>query len=141
MPSRAGKGLFHKYDYLVAALCLLAGGVTGARREDRPTGYATEMEPPVACTLTEAELREGHRTILDSVRRAVLDISPLPDGYAYRFEAISDILSQHARLVDLVRQCCAFVMCRIVVDAGRPICLEITGLPDAKAIIAGFFGS
>ena len=67
---------------------------------------------------------------------------PLPNGYAYVFEATSEILSQLARLVDLERQCCAFLTFRIVVEAGlQPICIEITGPPEAKAIIADFFGS
>jgi hypothetical protein len=31
----------------------------------RPTGYATDMELPVACKLTEAEMRERRSGILD----------------------------------------------------------------------------
>ena len=47
-----------------------------------------------------------------------------------------------ARPVYLGRQCCAFLTFRIMVGSGRqPICLEITGPPDAKAIIADLFGS
>jgi hypothetical protein len=45
------------------------------------------------------------RTILDSVRRAILDTTPLPDGYAYRFDPTSEILSHLARLVNVERQC------------------------------------
>jgi hypothetical protein len=30
---------------------------------------------------------------------------------------------------------------RITVEAGKSICLEITGPPEAKALIAEFFGS
>jgi len=97
---------------------------------------------PIACTLTDAEMRERRETVLDSVRRAVIDITPLPDGYAYRFDTTSEILSHLARLVDLERQCCPFLTFRIIVKAGRqPICLEITGPPEAKAVIAGFLGS
>ena len=100
------------------------------------------MVLPVACTLTEAELRERRATILDSVRRAVLDITPVPDGYSYRFDATSEILAQLARLVDLERQCCAFLTFRLTVGADQqPICLEITGPPDAKPVIVDFFGS
>src|ERR1035438_2562607 len=100
------------------------------------------MELSLACTLTDTDLGERRRTILDSVRRAVLDVSPLLKGYAYRFEATSEILSQLARLVDLERQCCAFLTFRIIVEAGQqPICLEITGPPEAKAVIAVLFGS
>ncbi len=72
----------------------------------------------------------------------MLDITPLADGYSYRFEATSEILSQVARLVDLERQCCAFLTFRIIVEADRqPICLEITEPPEANAVIADFFGS
>jgi hypothetical protein len=100
------------------------------------------MDLLVACTLTDDEMRERRRTILDSVRGAVLDITPLPDGYAYRFEASSENLSQLARLVDLERQCCAFLTFRIIVEAGpQPLCLEIKGPAEAKAMISEFFGS
>ena len=97
---------------------------------------------PIACTLTEAEMRERRRTILDSVRRAALDVTSLPLGYVYRFDPTSEVLAQLARLVDLERLCCPFLTFRIVVAAGnQPICLKISGPPEAKALIADFFGS
>ena len=40
-----------------------------------------------------------------------------------------------------MRQCCAFLTFRITVGTGKPICLEVTGSPDAKAVIADLFGS
>jgi hypothetical protein len=93
---------------------------------------------PIACTLTDGEMRERRAMVLDSVRRSVLDITPLPDGYMCRFEATSETLSQLASVVDLERQCRAFLSFRIIVEAGRhPICLEITGPP--AAVIADFF--
>lgn len=47
-----------------------------------------------------------------------------------------------ARLVDLERQCCAFLTFRMTVGAGpRPICLEITEPREAKAVIPDFVGS
>ncbi|MGA7848946.1 MAG: hypothetical protein WCA13_07535 [Terriglobales bacterium] len=100
------------------------------------------MEPSIACTLTETEMRERRRTILDAFRGATLNVTSLPLGYVYRFEPTSEILTQLARLVDLERQCCPFLTFKIVIEAGnRSICLEITGPLEAKAIIADFFGS
>ncbi|MGH9395585.1 MAG: hypothetical protein ACRD18_01870 [Terriglobia bacterium] len=100
------------------------------------------MALPTACTLSEAEMRERRRTILDAVRGAVLNVTPLPLGYAYRFDPTSEVLALLGRLVDLERQCCPFLTFRIVVEAGnQPICLEITATPEAKAVIADFFGS
>ena len=42
-----------------------AGGVIGLRREANGP-YAANMDLPVACALTEAELREGRKTIFDA---------------------------------------------------------------------------
>ncbi len=100
------------------------------------------MNLPVACTLTEAEMRERRQTILDSVRRAALNVKSLPLGYAYGFEPTSEVLAHLSCLVDLERQCCPFLTFRIVVEAGnQPICLEVTGPLEAKTVIADFFGS
>jgi hypothetical protein len=100
------------------------------------------MEPPIACTLTDAEMRERRRTLLDAVRGGAFDVASLPLGYAYRFAPTSEVLARLVHLVDLERQCCQFLTFRIIVEAGnQPICLEITGPPEAKAVIADFFGS
>lgn len=108
----------------------------------RSTGYAILMEPRIACSLTEAKMRKRRRTILDSVRGAARNVTPLPLGYAYRFEPTSEVLAQLGRLVDLERQCCPFLTFRIIIEAGnQPICLEVTGPPEARAVIADFFGS
>ena len=93
-----------------------------------------------SCTLNEMELRERQRTILASVRESVLDITPTADGYAYRFKSESEILMRLSTLVDLERRCCPFLTFRIVVEPQQPIRLEITGPPDAKAVI-GLFGA
>lgn len=60
-----------------------------------------DIELPVACTLTDSELRDRRRTILDSMRRVVLDITPLTDGYAYSFAPTSENLSQLAHFIGL----------------------------------------
>src|SRR6266849_5605493 len=100
------------------------------------------MELPIACNLSEGELRERRQTMLNLVRGAALNVTSLPLGYAYRFEPTSEVLAHLSRLVDLERQCCQFLTFRIVVEAGnQPICLEITGPSEAKSIIADFFGS
>jgi hypothetical protein len=99
-------------------------------------------DPPIACTLSEAELRERRRTLLDTVRRAAVRVIELPAGYAYSFSPASEILLNLCRLIDMERDCCPFLTFTLIVSAGRqPIRLEITGGPQAKAVIADFFGS
>src|SRR6516165_11628304 len=100
------------------------------------------MDLPIACMLDEAEITERRRTLLDLVRSAVLNVTSLPLGYAYRFQPTSEILPLLSRLVDLERQCCPFLTFKITAEAGnQPICLEVTGPDGAKALIAEFFGS
>ena len=100
------------------------------------------MKPPIACTLNDVEMRERRRTLLDAFRRAALDLTSLPLGYAYHFAATSGVLAQIASLVDLERQCCPFLTFKIIVAAdNQAICLEVTGPPGAKPVIADFFGS
>jgi hypothetical protein len=99
------------------------------------------VDLPIICTLTEDELKERRRVVLDTVRQAVMSVVELPLGYAYTFQPTSDVLSQLTRLVDLERQCCKFLTFSIVVEPGEaPIRLEVTGPTNAKAVIEEFFG-
>jgi len=99
------------------------------------------MDLPIVCALTETELRERRRTVLDSVRASAIDIAPILNGYSYRFAPTSEVLAQLSSLVDLERQCCGFLTFRIVVEPQQPIALEVTGPPEARAMITDFFGS
>ncbi len=100
------------------------------------------MESPIACSLSGAKLIERRKTILDFVRAAAIETISLPQGYAYHFEPTSEVLAHLSRLVDLERQCCRFLTFRIICEAGnQPLCLEVTGPPEAKPLIADFFGT
>lgn len=100
------------------------------------------MELPIICTLTEAELRDRRRTVLDSIRGAVIDIAEFPDGYVYSFQQHPETLMCLSRLIELERQCCKFLAFKIIAQPGNgPVWLEITGSPGAKPLIADFFGA
>lgn len=100
------------------------------------------MGQPIACTLNDVEMRERRRTILEAFRGAALDVTSLSLGYAYYFESTSEMLARIVSLVDLERRCCPFLTFKIIVEANsQTICLEITGPPEAKQVIADFFGS
>lgn len=99
------------------------------------------MEIPIACNLSDGELRERRETILDFFRQSLLKVRPLPLGYAYSFPPSPEVLTRLAQLVDLERQCCPFLTFKIVVEAGDlPICLEVTGTAEAKKVTADLFG-
>ena len=99
------------------------------------------MDLPIVCTLTEAQLRERRRTVLDSIRSNATETGELQNGYSYRFKPSPDIVIQLANLVELERQCCQFLTFKIVFEPTQPIVLEVTGPPEAKGVIADYFGS
>ena len=98
------------------------------------------MNIPIACTLTPAELHERRQTVLASIRNSALEIMPTSDGCVWRFSPGGDILARLATLVELERQCCAFLTFRIVVEPQQPIALEITGPSEVQPVIANLFG-
>jgi hypothetical protein len=99
------------------------------------------MEIPIACNLSDSELRERRQTILNFFRHSLLKVRPLPLGLAFSFQPSSEVLTRLAELVDLERKCCPFLTFRIVVEAGDlPIRLEVTGTAAAKRVIADLFG-
>src|SRR4030095_7907516 len=85
---------------------------------------------PIACSLTSAELQKRRRTVLETLRGAVLEVEELADGFAYSFSAEGDRFPELAAMIELERQRCPFLQFRVTVAAGHgPLTLEITG-PD-----------
>jgi len=95
---------------------------------------------PIACTLTAPELHERRATVLQKIRRAVLEVTELEDGYAYTFPSDSEWLSEVAGLIDLERQCCPFLRFRITVNENSgPLLLEMTGPEGTKEFLLNTF--
>src|SRR5262245_41106742 len=100
------------------------------------------MDIPIVCTLTETQLRERRRQVLEPFHAKTHRSEELPHGYAYTFEASNGLLVNLAELVDLERQCCRFLTFQLTVTAAdNSIRLEITGPQKAKTTIAEFFGT
>ena len=100
------------------------------------------MDLPIECSLTESELRERRTTILASMQNHVIDTTSLPDGYRYELKTDADTLPKLAELVSIEHECCRFLTFKIVVEAGSSrVRLEVTGPPEAKQMIADFFGA
>jgi hypothetical protein len=98
------------------------------------------MDVPIICTLTGPELAERRRTFLDAVRNAQIRTYRLANGYAYEFPAGAEMLEKLKTLVALERQCCQFLAFSII-EIPNTIRLEVTGSPEALAVIEDFFGS
>ena len=98
------------------------------------------MDALIACTLTGPELAERRNTILNTLGKATVRTHRLPNGYAYDFHINPEMAAQLERLIALERQCCKFLTFNIV-ETPNAIRLEVTGSPEAVAVIEEFFGS
>ena len=96
---------------------------------------------PIVCSLTESELRERRRNVLDAVRAKAVEVVAMADGYSFRFDSSPDVLRQVTQLIELEHQCCAFLTFKLIVAPQQPITLEVSGPVGSKAVIADFFGS
>lgn len=101
--------------------------------------FSSDMDLPIACTLSTAELQERKATILASVRNAVIGRSRIPDGYRYEFANHSTTLKNVCRMVELERQCCRFLNFSLT-ENKETIQLDVSGQPQALAIIEDLFG-
>lgn len=97
-------------------------------------------ELPIACSLTETELRERRSEVLGKAARAIVEVQEQEDGYAYRFRPDDEALEQLFRLVSLERKCCQFLRFRVTAEPGEgPLWLEVTGPSGAKEFISALF--
>jgi hypothetical protein len=98
------------------------------------------MSLPIACSLTDSELQERRRGILQKVRSAVVEVREIEDGYAYCFAFTGQQLTELAKLVDLEHQCCPFLRFCVTVESNNgPIWLEMTGPEGTKEFLAATF--
>jgi hypothetical protein len=98
------------------------------------------MSLPIACSLTDSELQQRRRDVVQRVRTAVAEIRELEDGFAYRFSLDSDRLLELARLIELERRCCPFLRFRVMVEPGdSSACLEMSGPEGTKEFLDATF--
>lgn len=98
------------------------------------------MSLPVACSLTDSELQERRRDVLQQVRNAVIEVQEVENGYTFSFPSDEKWVTELANLVKLERQCCLFLRFNIIVEPGDgPIRLEMTGPPGTKEFLQSIF--
>jgi|SRR5579864_6113663 len=95
---------------------------------------------PVACSLSDAELRVREEVLLAQFRAAAIAMEELPDGYAFRLPQDRKWIAAAAELIAAERECCPFLAFTLVVqpDMG-PVILQITGPPGAKEWVKTIF--
>ena len=92
-----------------------------------------DPDPPVACTLTAAELEARRQGLLPGLLQKAVDVSDLPNGLRLRFDSAPGLLLELARVMEMERDCCRFLSFDLKADPGAgPVTLEVTG-PEGTA--------
>ncbi|HVQ36781.1 MAG TPA: hypothetical protein VMS31_04585 [Pyrinomonadaceae bacterium] len=100
----------------------------------------SELALPIACILSDAELRQRRETILQKVRGAASAVQELESGYAYQFPASGVKIAELAHLIETERQCCPFLKFQLTIEPGEgPMQLEITGPAGTKEFLSQVF--
>lgn len=92
---------------------------------------------PVACRLSDAELREREATLLAQFRSRVLATEELDDGYIFQIRAEKESFEIAAALIAAERECCPFLTFTLTARPKLgPVELRVTGPAGAKAFLA-----
>ena len=99
-----------------------------------------DKEIPIACTLTDKELQERRKNVLDKIAASLIDSEELSNGFRYRFPLDDLILLNLITAINLERKCCPFLNFKLSLEAGKDFAsLDLTGGQDAKEAIKVLF--
>ncbi len=98
-------------------------------------------ELPIACTLTDAAFQQRRAGVLQRIQERVQSLKPLDAGYALQFAADEAVLEDVFRLIQLERQCCAFLQFELTIEPDHgPVWLSLTGPDGTKAFLENVLG-
>ena len=94
-------------------------------------------ETPLACDLTaiDEEERRTHHQTAEVVLGAVETARELPDGYALRLPAETNVIERAGAFIARERLCCPFFDFALNVPSGGPVWLNVTGGDGVKAFL------
>src|SRR5271156_312442 len=91
-------------------------------------------EMPIACRLSDAELRERSATILSRFRSAVLATQEIDEGYAFHIPR--DKLAIAADLIAAESECCRFLTFELIAPPNLgPVIFRVTGPSGTKEFL------
>jgi hypothetical protein len=96
-------------------------------------------EIPVACCLSNEELRTREATLLAQFKSVLIATEELADGYLFRIPGDKKCIAVAADLIMAERECCPFLTFELAAEPGMgPVTLRMTGPSGTKEIIKLF---
>ena len=93
-------------------------------------------EIPVACCLSNEELRSREATLLAQFKSALLTTEEVSDGYLFRIPGDKKWLAVAAELIAAERECCPFLRFELTAEpAMGPVTVRMTGPAGTKEFL------
>jgi hypothetical protein len=91
---------------------------------------------PVACCLTNEELRSREATLLTQFKSVLIATEELADGYLFRMPGDKNSLAVAAELMAAERECCPFLRFELAAEPGMgPVSIRMTGPSGTKEFL------
>ena len=95
---------------------------------------------PVACRLSDAELRKREATLIAQFKSTLIATEELPSGYAFRVPADKKSIAIAAELIVAERECCPFLTFELIAPPNmESVSVRITGPAGAKDFLKALF--
>jgi len=95
---------------------------------------------PVACCLSDAELRAREATLLAQFKSALTATEELPDGYIFRLPGEKGLFAQVADLIIAERECCPFLTFQLIAEPTMgALTVRMTGPDGTKEFLRTLF--
>jgi hypothetical protein len=105
------------------------------------TVKAQNSDEEVSCKLTTEELRKRKETVLESLKRQILEKKELKDGYAFKFSGTDKTADELVEFIKSERSCCNFFVFTLSFSGdGKETWLSLTGPEGAKDMISQELG-
>ncbi|HEV7622235.1 MAG TPA: hypothetical protein VGO09_10890 [Flavisolibacter sp.] len=101
-----------------------------------PDCEAKSKSTKFTCKLTTPELRKRKETVIESLKKQLLQKKELKNGYAYKFTGTDKMIDELTEFVKTERACCDFFVFNMSISGDKgEAWLEITGKSAAKDFI------
>ncbi len=95
---------------------------------------------PIACSLTDSELQQRRKEVLQQVKATMIGIKETESGFVYQFSSSSERIAALANLIAVEHQCCPFLSFQLTVEPGdAPVSLELSGPQGTKEFLVALF--
>lgn len=95
---------------------------------------------PIACRLSEPELRERQATLIAQIRSAIVTREELSEGYLFHLPGDKKTLTLITELIAAERECCPFLTFELTFLPNLgPLVVRITGPDGSRDLLRPLF--